>query len=375
MASWLHRARGGDTPGLFHGRARGGALLAASLLALLTACTSAPRRPAELPGWGEDRLSEALPVFIAGCRRPAAALPEALCGEAEAIPAGDDAAARAFFDGRFTPRLAGEGLMTGYFEPELRGRLERPAHGQGAPLRGRPEDLVEADLGRFAESLRGRRVAGRVRDGRLEPYPDRAAIEAGESPAPILLWAEDAADKFFLQIQGSGRVVLPDGTVRRMGYAAANGRAYVPIGRLLAERGEIPRGQVSMQSILAWLHAAGPERARALMDENPSYVFFREVPARPEQGPTGSLGVPLTPLRSLAVDREHILLGRPVWIEVAHPVDGQRLRRLVIAQDTGGAIKGEARADLFWGWGDAAREAAGLMQGRATLTVLEPAAP
>lgn len=330
---------------------------------LLAGCAPEPRG---LPGWGEDRLSEAIPPFLAGCRRPEAALPEALCAEAAALPPGDDAAARAFFGNRFTPRRAGEGLMTGYYEPELRGRLTPP----GTPLLGRPEDLVEVDLSRFSPDLRGRRVAGRVVEGRLEPYPDRAAIEAGASPAPILLWAEDAAEAFFLQIQGSGRVVLPDGSVRRLGYAAANGRAYVPIGRLLAERGEIPREQVSMPSILSWLRTAGPDRARALMQENPSYVFFRERQAAASEGPVGSLGVPLTPLRSLAVDRAHIPLGLPVWIETRHPVTGAPLRRLMIAQDTGGAIKGEARADFFWGWGAEARQAAGVMKEPATLTVL-----
>ncbi|WP_419898547.1 murein transglycosylase A [Roseomonas sp. USHLN139] len=355
------RARGGSVPGLF----------CAGLLALLAGCAQAPQKVAELPGWGEDRLSEALPAFLAGCRPPA--LPEPLCAEARALPAGDDAAARRFFETRFTLRAAGEGLMTGYYEPELRGALERPATADPAPLRGRPADLVEVDLGAFSGELRGKRVAGKVEGGRLVPYPDRAAIEAGGSPAPILLWAEEAAEKFFLQIQGSGRVVLPDGSVRRLGYAAANGRAYVPIGRLLADRGEIPRAKVSMQSILAWLERVGPERARALMDENPSYVFFRERAARPEEGPVGSQGVPLTPLRSIAVDRSHIPLGRPVWIVAKHPVTGAPLRRLVLAQDTGGAIRGEARADLFWGWGEAAREAAGLMKERAEVFVLDPA--
>jgi membrane-bound lytic murein transglycosylase A len=163
--------------------------------------------------------------------------------------------------------------------------------------------------------------------------------------------------------------------VRRVGYDGQNGRPYVPIGRLLADEGEIPRAEVSMQSIRAWLAAAGPARAQAMMDRNPSYVFFRDVPARADQGPTGAQGVPLTPLRSIAVDRGEIPLGSPVWIEARDPRDGRVLRRLVMAQDTGGAIRGPARADLFWGWGEAAARAAGPMQERATLHVLEPAAP
>lgn len=346
------------------------ALLA--LLGLLAACARAPQRVAELPGWGEDRLSAAIPAFLAGCRPPA--LPAALCAEAAALPPGDDAAARAFFERRFTLRRAGKGLMTGYYEPELHGSLA-PGPDYPTPLLGRPEDLMEVDLGRFAEDLKGRRIVGRVEQGQFVPYPARAAIEAGATEAPVLLWAADPAEAFFLQIQGSGRVVLPDGSVRRLGYAARNGRPYVPIGRLLAERGEIPRAQVSMQSILAWLERAGPERAQALMDENPSYIFFREASARPDQGPAGAMGVPLTPRRSIAVDRRHIPLGSPVWIVTRHPLTGAPMRRLVLAQDTGGAIKGEARADLFWGWGEAAAEAAGRMKEDAVLYVLEPAAP
>ena len=350
---------------------RGGLIrpaFAAALLLGLAACTAqAPRTVAELPGWAEDDLAAAVPPFLAGCRPPA--MPAALCAEARALPEGDNAAARAFFERRFTLRLAGEGLMTGYYEPEMRGAAT-PSATYAVPLHTRPADLVEVDLSQFATDLRGRRTAGRVRDGRLVPYDDRAAIEAGNGPA--LLWLADPVDRFFLQIQGSGRVVLPDGGVRRVGFDGQNGRAYVPIGRILADQGEIPREQVSMQTIRAWLEAAGPARAQALMDQNPSYVFFREVPARADQGPTGAQGVPLTPLRSIAVDRTEIPLGSPVWIVTRHPLTGQAMRRLVMAQDTGGAIRGPARADLFWGWGDTAGHAAGPMKEPSTLYVLVP---
>jgi membrane-bound lytic murein transglycosylase A len=344
------------------------AACAAALLLGLAACTALPRHVAELPGWGQDELVAAVPAFLAGCRPPA--LPAALCAEAAALPPGDDAAARAFFETRFTLRPAGKGLMTGYYEPELRGAAS-PSTEYPVPLHTRPADLVEVDLGLFAPDLRGRRTAGRVAGGKLLPYPDRAAIEAGGGPA--LLWLADPVDRFFLQIQGSGRVLLPDGGVRRVGYDGQNGRAYVPIGRILADRGELPRAEVSMQSIRAWLAAASPERARALMDENPSYVFFRAVPARPDQGPTGAQGVPLTPMRSIAVDRTEIPLGSPVWIVTRHPLTGQPLRRLVMAQDTGGAIRGPARADLFWGWGPEAAAAAGPMKEPSELFVLVPA--
>jgi membrane-bound lytic murein transglycosylase A len=315
-----------------------------------------------------DDLAAALPPFLAGCRQPT--LPAALCAEAAALPPGDNSAARAFFERRFTLRPVGKGLMTGYYEPELRGAaIASPDY--PVPLHTRPADLVEVDLGLFSPDLKGRRTAGRVQAGKLEPYPDRAAIEAADRPA--LLWLADPVDRFFLQIQGSGRVLLPDGTVRRVGYDGQNGRAYVPVGRILADEGEIPRAEVSMQSIRAWLEAAGPVRARALMNRNPSYVFFREVPARADQGPTGAQGVPLTPMRSIAVDRTEIPLGSPVWIVTRHPLTGQPMRRLVVAQDTGGAIRGPARADLFWGWGEAAAQAAGPMKEASELFVLMPA--
>ncbi|MBO1075124.1 murein transglycosylase A [Roseomonas marmotae] len=344
--------------------------LAAALLWGLAACTPPPpQHPAELPGWADDRLAEALPPFLAGCRPPA--LPAALCAEAAGLPPGDHAAARAFFERNFTLRRAGEGLMTGYYEPEIRGATA-PSAAYPIPLHTRPADLVEVDLGRFAPDLMGRRIAGLVRGGRLEPYPDRAAIEAQDRPA--LLWLADPVDRFFLQIQGSGRILLPDGSISRVGFDGQNGRPYVPIGRVLVQKNEIPRDKVSMQSIRAWLEAAGSERARAVMDQNPSYVFFRDVPARADQGPTGAQGVPLSPLRSIAVDRTEIPLGSPVWIVTHHPLTRQPLRRLVLAQDTGGAIRGPARADLFWGWGDEAAAAAGPMQEKAELFVLVPRA-
>jgi membrane-bound lytic murein transglycosylase A len=345
------------------------AIAAAALLGLAACSPPEPRRVAELPGWGEDALAEAISAYLAGCARPTPVQTAALCAEAARLAPGDEAAARGFFERNFTLRQAGEGLMTGYYEPELRGAATASA-AFPVPLHRRPADLVEVDLGAFAPDLAGRRTAGRVEGGRLRPYPDRAVIEAGEGAA--LLYVADAVERFFLQIQGSGRVVLPDGTVRRVGYDGQNGRPYVPIGRLLAEEGAIPRAAVSMQSIRAWLAAAGPARAQAMMDRNPSYVFFREIPARPDQGPTGAQGVPLTPLRSIAVDRTEIPLGSPVWIVARHPETGRPIRRLVLAQDTGGAIRGPARADLFWGWGEPAARAAGPMQERATLHVLQP---
>jgi membrane-bound lytic murein transglycosylase A len=208
------------------------------------------------------------------------------------------------------------------------------------------------------------------------PYWDRAAIGRGalDGQRLAILWTADPVDAFVLQIQGSGRVLLPDGQVVRVSYAGQNGRPYVPIGRVLADRGAIPLGEVTMPSIRAWLEAH-PAEAAGVMDQNPSYVFFRELPgAGPEDGPPGSLGAPLTPGRSIAVDRTFIPLGAPVWLDTTDPVTGAPLRRLMLAQDTGGAIKGPVRADIFWGWGAAAEDRAGRMKQPGTATVLLPRA-
>lgn len=338
---------------------------------------------AELPGWQADRVAEAIPAFLRSCAlivrmppdrslggtgplaRTAGAFAES-CAEASRLP-DDDSAARAFMQRHFTAWQVGRDVLTGYYEPELRGSLT-PDATFATPLHGRPPELVEADLGQFASDLRGRRTAGLVRDGRLHPFADRAAIVAGalDGRGLELAWVDDPVDAFFLQIQGSGRVRLPDGRVLRLGYAAQNGFPYYAIGRALVETGALTRETVSMQAIRAWLAAAPAAEATALMNRNPSYVFFRILPdLPPEAGPLGALGAPLTPGRSLAVDRTQTPLGAPLWVADATP-------RLAVAQDTGGAIRGAGRADLFTGWGDAAAEQAGRMRDRAALYVLVP---
>ncbi|HZF76865.1 MAG TPA: MltA domain-containing protein [Acetobacteraceae bacterium] len=360
------------------------------LLAFLSACAAPPPEVAELPGWAGDRHAAAIPPFLEGCRAVArlpadrplggtgatalhpAALSEA-CAEAAALPPGDDGAARLFLERRFRPHAMGEGLMTGYFEPELAGSPV-PTPALRTPLLARPPELVEVDLGLFDSTLTGRRVAGQVRDGRLRPFADRAAIMGGALAGRglELVWV-DPVDAFFLQIQGSGRIALPGQAPLRLGYAGQNGRPYVPVGRVLVERGILPREAVSMQSIRGWMDAAGPDAAAELMARNPSYVFFAPREGlRPDQGPPGTLGAPLTPGRSLAVDRAHVPLGIPVWVTTRDPVDGTPIRRLLMAQDTGGAIRGEARGDLFFGWGAEAAERAGRMREPATLHLLLP---
>lgn len=359
-----------------------------------------------LPGWTADQPAEALAGFLASCRAMAATPPDdslggqgdaarlggspalwrPACAAATGVQTGNDAAARSFFEAYLQPyavsdtgEAAGrqtDGLYTGYFDPEVSGSRT----GGGAfrtPLLGRPGDLVQVDLGDFVEDLKGRSIAGRVQDGQLRPYYDRAQIVGGvlERRRLELVWLADPVDAFMLQIQGSGRVDLPGGTVMRVTYAGQNGRPYVPIGRILADRGQIPLDQVSLQSIRAWL-VAHPEQAAEVMNQNPSYVFFREVSdLRADQGPPGALGVPLLPGRSVAVDRAYIPLGAPLFIATTDPLTGAPLQRLMLAHDLGGAIRGPVRADIFFGWGRDAEERAGRMRQHGTEYVLLPRPP
>ena len=216
--------------------------------------------------------------------------------------------------------------------------------------------------------------SGRMQDGNLVPYWDRAAIEAGAlgNHAQPILYLASPIDVFFLQIQGSGRVRLRGGQVVRVGFAGRNGRPYVAIGKVLVDRGQLERTNVSMQSIRAWLEQH-PAEAAGVMAENRSYVFFRELSGLgADDGPLGALGAPLTPERSMAVDREYIPLGVPVWVDTTDPLDGSPLQRLMLAQDVGGAIRGPNRGDVFFGWGAEAEARAGRMAQRGRLFVLLP---
>lgn len=334
---------------------------------------------ADLPGWREDRVAEAVPALLRSC----AALDKSkddrdlglagtpadwreACAAAKGLGSGD---AHAFFERHFAPFAAAEGdktegLFTGYYEASLRGSRTRSDRYR-TPLYKRPPDLVTVNLGLFSEELKGKRVAGRLQDGELLPYHPRKDIEAGALAGKglELVWVDDPVDAFFLQIQGSGRVALDDGSDLRVGYAAQNGRDYVPIGRKLIERKALSRENVSMQSIRKWL-ADNPAQADEVMNENPSFVFFRELKG---DGPVGAQGVALTAGRSIAVDRRHVPYGLPLWLETRAPdadpskPDGA-FRRLMVAQDTGGAIRGAVRGDVFWGYGEEAAERAGRMK-------------
>lgn len=348
-----------------------------------------------LPGWGADRADAALATFVGACAAMAGSPGQSLggaglaasrggsardwaeaCDGARAVPVADPSAARSYFERAFQAYAVadtagdGHGLFTGYYEPELSGnRVARP--GFATPLLSKPPELVTVDLTPFDEGLKGRHITGRVQGGTLVPYFDRAAIDAGAlaSRRLELLWVSDPVDAFILQIQGSGRVRLPDGSVVRVSYAGQNGRGYVPIGRVLAQRGEIPLDRVTMPAIRSWL-AAHPDQAASLMENDPSYVFFRELDGVPaDQGPPGALGAPLVPGRSVAVDKRFLPLGAPLFLDTTDPLDGSPLRRLMVAEDLGGAIRGPVRADLFWGWDAAAATRAGTMRapGRAWL--------
>jgi membrane-bound lytic murein transglycosylase A len=361
-------------------------LLALGLLASCAAPPQTPSRPpkldlnpvsfAALPGWSEDRIAEALPAFLKSCAAPSPPADYAsACAAAAALGNASDETARQFFESYFTPFAASDrgqdtALLTGYYEPLLKGARARGGVYQ-TPLLRRPPDLVSVDLGRFRPSWRGERIAGRVEAGKLVPYWSRAEIEAGALDRfdLNLVWVDDPVAAFFLEIQGSGRVSFADGGNIRLGYDGENGQPYVSIGRLLVEDGALTLDQVSAQSIKAWL-ASHPAAAKALLDRNPSYVFFRESAG---DGPVGTQGVALTPGRSLAVDREFIALGVPVFVEAAQ--DGQDpTRRLTVAQDTGAAIRGPLRGDLFWGFGPEAEARAGAMRAQGRVYLLLPRA-
>ncbi len=286
------------------------------------------------------------------------------CAAAPGWPDGD---AQGFFARWFETASVGDGRLfaTGYFEPEIAGARERRP-GYDTPVYVRPPDLAEADLGRWSGALKGRTIRGRVDGGRFVPYPDRAAIEDGALAGKglELAWAADPIDLFFLEIQGSGRLRLPDGGVMRIGYDGQNGRDYVAIGKLMKDRGLLAPGQASMQGIVAWLRA-NPVPGRAIMRENGSYVFFREVTG---PGPAGALGVAVTGGASVAADPRFVPLGAPILLDA----DRAEATGPWVAQDTGGAIKGANRVDTFWGAGEAAKATAGGMSAHGAAWLLLP---
>jgi membrane-bound lytic murein transglycosylase A len=282
--------------------------------------------------------------------------------------------ARSFFEKNFTPYavragFAGDGLFTGYYEPQIQG--SRTRHGAfQTPVYGPPADLVRADLGAFMPKLKGEHISGRLVGHALVPYADRAAINArGIADAPILFFADDPVTFFFLQIQGSGRVLFDDGMSARIAYAGENGQPYTAIGRTLIRQGALTRENVSLQTIRAWLKAH-PAAARAVMETDKSYIFFKETPLGDTTlGSPGSSGANLTPLASLAVDMRLHALGAPFYVAADGP---DPVHALMVAQDTGGAIRGPVRGDMFFGFGADAERRAGAMKAPGHLFVLLP---
>jgi membrane-bound lytic murein transglycosylase A len=378
---------------------------AASLLAtalLLGACTGTPTRPEpqppepalrylpasfqELPGWTADDLGTAWPALLASCRSPRMpAVWRPFCAQAAALAPGDRPGQRALVETGLRPwRLVLEspghadarqdqGLITGYYEPVLNGARRRGGNFQ-TPLYAVPDDLVTVELGTLYPALQGERVRGRLQGKRVTPYPDRAQLADGRVLAgKEIVWVDSPIDAFFLQIQGSGRVRLPDGSMIRVAFADVNGHPYRAIGRYLVAQGEMTVEQATAPAIRQWL-ADHPDRQAEVFNTNPSVVFFREQPlGNPSVGPDGAMGLPLTAERSLAVDPRLLPLGAPLYLASTHPLTGAPLERLMLAQDTGGAIRGALRADFFWGMGPQAGEAAGRMRQDGALWLLWPA--
>ncbi len=322
----------------------------------------------------------ALASFIESCpkllaREDASGLTrrEDWAGACERARSAAPSRARAFFAEEFTPVQVGDGkaFATGYFEPEIAGsRTRRP--GYEVPVYAMPSDLVRGWPDDVKPSERtGRPPLGRYDErGRFVLYHDRAAIEDGalQGKVPVIAWAADPVEFFFLQIQGSGRLRTPEGDVIRIGYAGQNGREYVGIGGLMRERGLLGSGpgkySGSMQGIMAYIRE-NPAEGRALMRENKSWIFFSELRG---DGPLGALGVPVRRENSVAADPAFVPLGAPVWLDL----DRREANGLWVAQDTGGAIKGANRFDTFWGAGEDARVIAGGMSGRGRAFVLLP---
>ena len=320
-----------------------------------------------IPGFTADQA--ALSAFRRACprllkRSDASGLTQAADWQAACADTGTDPTA--FFQRHFVPvRLAdGKGLATGYFEPEIAG-LRSPAPG-AVPVLARPPELVDINLKDWG--IEGGTLRGVLRENQIVRAPDRAAIEKGAfaNRGLELAWAADAVDYFFLQIQGSGRLRMPDGQILRIGYASQNGHPYMAIGRLLKDRGILEKP--GMAEIKAWIRA-NPAEGAALMRENPSYIFMHRLPDNID-GPIGALGVPLLAGANVAADPAMLPLGAPVWIETL--VEGQPFRRLSIASDTGGAIKGPNRFDIFFGGGDAAARKAGSLAAPLNATILLP---
>src|SRR5690606_28191731 len=315
---------------------------------------------------------------------PARAAPrvwQPVCAAAQQAGFTDEAGAaqvRGFLEAHLQPwRLAdaagkpAKNTVTGYYEPLIRASRERSGPYQW-PLYAPPPDLLTVDLGSVYPELAGKRVRGKLQGNRVVPYDTRAQISSADKQPPVIVWADDPVAASSLQIKGSGRAQLDDGSMIRLAYADHNGRPYASIGKWLAEKGEMTLAQTSMQNIRAWAQR-NPGRVQEMLNANPAVVFFREeAVVDPELGPKGAYGIPLAPQRSIAVDAGFVPLGAPVYLSTTWPASERPLQRLVFAQDTGTAIKGAARADFYWGFGEEAGAQAGRMKQRGQMWLLWP---
>ena len=356
----------------------------------------------ELPGWASDDLKNVWSIFLRNCRGlvrpasgnlagPARAAPRAwqpVCAAAadlgKASQADSPATVRAFLQTWLQPwRIQGAdgkpaaNTVTGYYEPTVKGSRTRGGVYQW-PLYTVPADLLTIDLGKVYPELAGKRVRGKLEGNKVVPYDSRAVFDAKVNKPPAIVWVNDPVDNFFLQVQGSGRVQLtegPDaGQTLRVAYADHNGHPYVSIGKWLADQGELPLAQTSMQGIREWAKRH-PNRVNEMLSANPALVFFKEeIITDPEKGPKGAEGIALTAQRSIAVDTTYAPLGSVAYLATTQPASAQPLNRLVFAQDTGTAIKGAARADFYWGSGDEAGAMAGKMKQSGQMWLLWPKA-
>ena len=342
-----------------------------------------------LPGWGDDQQQEAIVALQKSCALFSKRAPETPVNPTEIAGVirdwqtpcqavlnftGDAPAARIMLENHFAAyridtEYGSQGLFTGYYETMLSGSRVKTAR-YNVPLYKRPADLVMVDLGEFRPALKGERIAGKVVSGNLKPYANRADIDNGAlKDNPVIAWVDDADAAFFLHIQGSGRVLLENGNVLRVGYDGQNGHIYTAIGKELISRGELTPETTNLESIRAWLKAH-PAEAPALRQKNESYVFFKILEG---EGPLGAQGVAITATRSMAVDPRFVAYGTPVWLDIPHPTTpSMQIRRLMVAQDTGGAIRGPVRGDFFWGAGVDAERNAGMMKSRGRMWVLLP---
>ncbi len=355
------------------------------LCLLLGACAKPPGIGgpvswSRLSGWNSDSHADAWPALLNGCM----VLPEkskewkTICTNAQAIDDPSHDRAQTFFERYFQPhrvnsgKRKNKGLITGYYEPLLQGSFQATKRFQ-YPVYGRPKELLTVDLGDLYPDMKGKRLRGRLKNRNVVPFYSRTEIDSPARPLRgyEILWVDDRDALFFLHIQGSGRVQLPTGAIINVGYADQNGHPYISIGKILIDRGELEKKDVSLFSIRDWLRKHR-DKSQALLNENPSYVFF-DLRKGYEDGPIGSLNVPLTAERSAAVDPNTIPLGIPLWIETELP-DNKRteFHRLLLAQDTGGAIKGAVRADIFWGHGEHAELMAGKMKQAGRVFALLP---